>query len=290
MKGTKGKYVIENVNVTSTVSMSLVLFLVGIVSFILFAARDTAKEIKENINLSLILNEKTPDANVKRIEQFMLNSGYAHSVKYISKEEALKEHIASMGENPENFLGYNPLLASIEVKLNAQYAQNDSVMMIQSKLSIFNNIKEVAYQKEIIDLVDNNIKNISMVLLSLAGILLLISFTLINNTIKVSIYSNRFLINTMKLVGATAWFIRKPYVLKGMNNGFIASIIALLMLTGLSFYMQNEFNMNLLKLNSSTLAMVSLTVILTGLILSAVSSYIVVGKYLKMKTNDMYFI
>lgn len=286
----KGKYSIQNINVISTISMSLVLYLVGTVIFIIFAARETATEIKENINLSLILNDKTPDATVKRIEQYLENSGYAKSCKYITKEDALKEHIAAMGENPEDFLGYNPLMASLEVKLNARYTHPDSVSHLESKLKIFENIERVAYQKDIVSLVNDNIKSVSLLLITLAGILLIISFTLINNTIKVSIYSNRFLINTMKLVGATAWFIRKPYIRKGMLNGLIAAIIALLILLATSTYMQHEFSMNFLKLSTSTLIYVISIVIFTGVFLTGISSYISVGRYLKMRTNEMYFV
>ncbi len=286
----KGKYSIQNINVISTISMSLVLYLVGTVVFILFAAQETATEIKENINLSLILDDKTPDATVKRIEQYLINSGYAKSCKHISKEDALKEHIAAMGENPEEFLGYNPLMASLEVKLNAHYTHPDSVSSLENKLKIFENIERVAYQKDIVSMVNDNIKSVSLLLITLAGILLIISFTLINNTIKVSIYSNRFLINTMKLVGATAWFIRKPYIRRGMTNGFFAAIIALLILLGTSSYMQHEFSMNFLKLSTSTLFFVVSIVILTGILLTGISSYVAVGRYLKMRTNEMYFV
>lgn len=286
----KGKFSIQNIHFTSTVSMSLVLFLIGLVTLILFAARDTATQIKENINLSVILDDNISDSKVKRIQQFLETTGYIKSQNFISKEDALKEHVEAMGENPEKFLGFNPLMASIEVKLNAAYANMDSVNMIEQRLKVFPDITRVAYQKDMVSLVNDNVKKISIILLSIAAVLLLISFALINNTIKVSVYSNRFLINTMKLVGATPWFIRWPYIRRGMINGALASVISLIMLTGMTLYIQNEFSLNFLMLQFSTLINLVLIVMILGVTLTALSSYLAVGRFLKMKTNDMYFV
>jgi cell division transport system permease protein len=152
---------------------------------------------------------------------------------YVSKEDALKDHIASLGEDPQDFLGYNPLKASLEVKLKANYANTDSVAVIESKLGAFEYIDRIAYQKDMVSLVNENVRKVSLVLLGLAVVLLIVSIALINNTVRLSVYSNRFLINTMKLVGATHSFIRKPYIVKGMLNGLIAALIALVLLTGL---------------------------------------------------------
>lgn len=269
--------------------MSLVLFLIGMVSLLLFVARDMGTQIKENISLSLILNENTSGASIERIEQYLQNSKYVKSVAFISKEDALKEHIETMGDNPEKFLGYNPLMASFEIKLKADYANNDSVNYIESKLKVFEGINRISYQKDIVNLVNDNIARISLLLMAVATILLLISITLMNNTIRVSIYANRFLINTMKLVGATPWFIRKPYMIRGMVNGLLASLISILMLGLLILYIKNELGLNLFALQLNTLIEVSAIVIVLGISMTALSSYFAVGKYLRMKTNDMYF-
>jgi cell division transport system permease protein len=286
----KGKYRIGNIHLTSTISMSLVLFLIGLVSLLLFMARDLGTEIKENISLSVVLNEHVSDAHTTRIQQYLERSKFVRSVDFISKEEALKEHIQTMGDDPEKYLGYNPLMASFEIKLKADYANTDSVEVFESRLKIFEGINQVAYQKDIVDLVNDNIARISFLLLAVATILMLISFTLMNNTIRVSIYSNRFLINTMKLVGATPWFIRKPYIIRGMTNGLLASLISLGMLAIMLLYIRNNIGMNLFTLHSRTLIEVSGIVIMLGVSLTAMSSYAAVGRYLRMQTNDMYFV
>jgi cell division transport system permease protein len=285
----KRKYSIGNIHLTSTISMSLVLFLIGMVSLLLFVARDLGTQIKENISLSIILDDNVSGSNIQRIEQFLHNSKYIKSATFISKEDALKEHIETMGDNPEKFLGYNPLMASFELKLNAEYANNENVEIIESKLKVFDGINRITYQKDIVNLVNDNIARISLLLMAIATVLLLISITLMNNTIRVSIYANRFIINTMKLVGATPWFIRKPYIIKGAVNGFLASLISILMLGLLILYIKNEIGLNLFTLQLQTLIEVALLVTGLGITLTALSSYFAVGKYLRMKTNDMYF-
>jgi len=286
----KGKYRIGNIHLTSTISMSLVLFLIGLVSLLLFMARDLSTEIKENISLSVVLNEHVSDAHTTRIQQYLERSKFVRSVDFISKEEALKEHIQTMGDDPEKYLGYNPLMASFEIKLKADYANTDSVEVFESRLKVFEGINRIAYQKDIVNLVNDNITRISFMLLAVATILMLISITLMNNTIRVSIYANRFLINTMKLVGATPWFIRKPYIIRGMTNGLLASLISLGMLALMLLYIRNNIGMNLFTLHTRTIVEVSAIVVVLGIVLTAMSSYAAVGRYLRMQTNDMYFV
>lgn len=284
----KQKKKARSLHLTATLSMSLVLFLVGLVSLLLFVARDMSVFVKENINLSIVLNDEIDQSYTKRIEKYLKNSAFTKSVDYVSKEDALKDHIASLGEDPQDFLGYNPLKASLEVKLKANYANTDSVAVIESKLGAFEYIDRIAYQKDMVSLVNENVRKVSLVLLGLAVVLLIVSIALINNTVRLSVYSNRFLINTMKLVGATHSFIRKPYIVKGMLNGLIAALIALVLLAGMIYYILYEFGMQATALNPVSALFVALIVIVTGIILTAVSSYFAVGRYLKMNTNDMY--
>lgn len=279
-----------NIKVTSTISMSLVLFLVGLVFLLLFVARDMSTYVKENINLSIVLDDAIDKPQEARIQKYLTDSPYAKSVEYISKEAALKDHISSLGENPQAFLGYNPLKASIEVKLREKYANNDSVAMVESKLKAFECIDRVVYQKDMVSLVNDNVRKVSMVLLGLAIILLFVSIALINNTIRLSLYSNRFLINTMKLVGATPWFIRRPYLISSMLNGLLASVMSILLLIGVVFFVQYQFGIPDILIQSMNLIAVSIIVILLGLILTAISSYFSVGRYLRMNSNDLHFI
>lgn len=289
-KGKKQKQSFWNMHLTSTISISLVLFLIGLTCMLLLGAHDMSKHVKENIKLSILLDDKIEEDYVKRIERYLLASPYAKSVEYVSKDDALKELIETLGEDPQEFLGYNPLLASLEVNLNAAYANSDSVAMIESKLKTFENINRVVYQRDVFNLVNDNVRKISFILLGIALILLFISIALINNTIRLAIYSNRFLINTMKLVGATSWFIRKPYMRRSMFNGLTAAILAIICLGGLFYYIQNKFGFEELNISLQTAAIVCSIIILTGILITGISSYRSVGRYVKMDTNEMYFV
>ena len=276
--------------VTSTLSMSMVLLLVGLVLMLLLVGRDMSTFVKENINLSVVLKDSINRSDEQRLEKFLLNAEYAKSVTYISKDEALKDHIASLGDNPAEFLGYNPLKASIEVKLQEKYATPEGVKTIEGSVKSFEIIDRVVYQKDMVSLVSENVTRISYVLLGLAAILLFISIALINNTIRMSLYSNRFLINTMKLVGATPGFIRKPYMIKTMINSLIASVIAIGLLVGVVAYVQVQFAIPDVLTQSTNLIIVAVAVVLLGLLLSVVSSWISVGRYLRMTSNDLHII
>ena len=275
-------------HLTSTISMSLVLFLVGLVFLLLFVARDMSTFVKENINLSIVLDDQITKTDEQRIESYLKASPYAKSVDYISKSDALKDHISSLGENPQQFLGYNPLKASIEVKLREAYANNDSVSNIQMRLKTFPNIYRVVYQKDIVSLVNDNVKKISLMLVGLAAILLFVSIALINNTIRLSLYSKRFLINTMKLVGATPGFIRKPYLASSIKNGLIAALISIVLLVGVVYLVQFEFGIPGMMIHSVNLILVAVIVLLSGVVLTSASSYFAVGKYLKMHSDNLF--
>jgi cell division transport system permease protein len=284
------KRTIRNINLTSTISMSLVLFLVGMICLLLFVTRDMGNFVKENINLSIVLDDDIGNQYEHRIEKFLNASPYSKSLEYISKEAALKEHVETLGDDPQAFLGYNPLSASIEVKLSSEYANNDSVMMIEKKLKRFDHIKQVVYQKDMVSVINDNVKKISFIMLGLAVILLIVSIALINNTIRLSLYSNRFSINTMKLVGATHWFIRKPYIVSGMINGLIASLISFVFLTGTVFFVQHEFGLSGMIIKPTTVLIVVAIVLTAGVLFTAISSFYAVNKYLRMNSNDMYLI
>jgi len=289
-KNKNPKMKLRSIHLTSTLSMSLVLFLIGLISLLLFVARDVSTFVKENINLSIVLDDEISNSYTQRIEKYLNAAPFAKSVTFVSKEDALKDHIASLGDDPKDFLGYNPLKASIEVKLKAGYANTDSVSGIEKKLKAFEHIDRIAYQKDLVSLVNDNVRKASFVLLGLAIVLLIVSIALINNTVRLGIYSNRFLINTMKLVGATHWFIRKPYLKNSLLNGLLAAIISLFMLYGMIYYILVEFGLSGFSMNPVTIVIVSFIVIFSGIILTVISSYFAVGRYLKMNTNDMYLV
>jgi len=278
----------KKISLTTTLSMSLVLFLIGLVSMLIFVARDLSVYVKENIDLSIILEDKIMKSDMDRIEKFIGLSPFTKSVVYISKEDALKDHIASLGENPEDFLGYNPLLASLEVKLKADYANTDSVAVIESRFKNFDGVNQIAYQKDLVSLINSNVSKLSFLLLCLTIVLMIVSVALINNTVRLAVFSNRFLINTMKLVGANRSFILKPYLKQAVVHGIVAGIFSLVLLTLMVVYIQLEFGMVVKIINLFSSIIVALFVIVCGVILSSLSTYFAVSKYLKMSTNELY--
>ncbi|MFV0391059.1 MAG: cell division protein FtsX [Paludibacteraceae bacterium] len=289
-KHRKKRHLIRNAGVTATVSMALVLLLVGILATVFFLSKDMSNELKERMTLSIVLNDDAGEQQIDRIKQFVEKSDFARSVESISKEQALLEHIDALGENPAEFLGWNPLFASLEVRLNAGYANNDSVVKIEKKLQRFTGINKISYQKDVIAMVNDNVQKLSVILLGLTAVLMLISFALINNTVRLRIYSNRFIINTMKLVGAQSWFIRKPYIKQSIISGVVAALIALALLTGIVYYMKYSFGMDTKFITTQTALVVSAIVLVTGVLLTAVSSYFAVGRYVRMRTDEMYFV
>lgn len=289
-KTKKKKYFLRNVHFTATFSMALVLFLIGLIALISFVVKDMANSMKENVNLSIIIQDGIPQNDIDYVKSVLDRSSFSKSVEFISKEQALKDHIDNLGDNPEDFLGFNPLLASIEVKLKSEYANNDSIAKIEQKLKKFPSIQQVFYQKDVISMVNDNIKKVTVILLGLAAVLLLISFALINNTVRLSIYSNRFLINTMKLVGADRWFIRRPYIAKSVLNGIIAAGIALMLLALVIYYLQYNYGIQLQVISVQTGLVTALVVIVSGVLLTAISSFFAVNRYLRMRTDDMYFV
>ncbi|VBB45126.1 Cell division protein FtsX [uncultured Paludibacter sp.] len=289
-KKKRKRYFLKNVHFTATFSMALVLFLVGLIALISFVVKDMANSMKENINLSVVIQDGIPQNDINYIKSVLERSSFSKSVEFISKEEALKEHVNDLGDNPADFLGFNPLLASMEVKLKSEYANNDSIKKIEDKLKRFPAIQQVFYQKDVITMVNDNIQKVTFILLGLAAILLLISFVLINNTVRLSIYSNRFLINTMKLVGADRWFIRRPYIGRSVINGIIAAAIALILLAGLIYYLQYNYGLQWSIISLQTGLITAGVVVAAGVLLTAVSSFFAVNRYLRMRTDDMYFV
>ena len=220
-----------NTYLTATVSVSLVLLLIGMECVLGLSADNLFRQVKENVNLSVVLTDETTSEDSLRFAQLMHAAPFCREFEYISKDDALKEHVEKLGEDPTAFLGYNPLQASFELKLTAPYIQIDSVAMIDSVLSVFPFVEKVEYQKEMIGTLDNQGNRLSLILLVVALILLIISLALIVNTIRLHVYSQRFSINTMQLVGATPLIIKGPIVRKTILLGMIAAVLALLMLT-----------------------------------------------------------
>ena len=217
---------LRNSYLTTVISIALVLFLLGAVGYLMLNAQRLSNYVKENIGFNIVLKDNVRDAEVRRLQKYLDASSYVKSTEYIDKERAAEELKEQLGEDFVDFLGYNPLLSSIEVKLFAEFANPDSIKKVEEVFVSFPQVKEVFYQKNLIQKVNDNVNKISLVLLGFSALLLLIAIALINNTIRLSVYSKRFLINTMQLVGATKGFIRQPFISTSLLHGFIGAVLA----------------------------------------------------------------
>jgi len=279
-----------NSRLIAIISISFVLFLMGMVLIIGLLSNELSVYLKENISFSLILKDGLNSRDIQQIQQSFDSYPFVKSTKYISKEDAATEMIAELGEDPQVFLGFNPFHASIEVKLKSDYANADSLRVIEKKLTADTNVSELLYQKDMMQMVNNNIRQIGFVLAVLILVLMLISFTLINNTIRLLIYSKRFLIYTMRLVGATPAFIRKPFIGYNITSGFFAGIMAIIMLTGALYYVQLELLGLEQIIRWEGLLIIYAVVLALGILLSVGAAYLAVNRYLRMERGKMYYV
>ena len=286
----KKKSAIDIQFVTACISTSLVLLLLGSVVFFVLSAGRLSDHVRENLELSLLLNDNTDEKEVERIVSYVTMQSYTKEVNYISKEDILAEQTTSMGLDPTEFLGYNPYTASIEVKLNAEYVNADSIAPIKNRLMRYTQIREISYPSELMDNVNENIRKISVLLLLLALVLSLISFALINNTIKLTIYSQRFLLHTMTLVGASWNFIRRPFLMRNLAIGLISGVLANGMIGGgICLLLRYEAQMAHL-VTISTMGIVAGSVMLFGMLITLSCAYVSINRFLKMKAGDLYYI
>lgn len=274
--------------ITAGISTTMVLFLLGLVVFFVITANNLSVYIKENIAFSAILDDQMKETSIIKLQEAINKKKYVKNTIYISKDQALKEQIAAMGTDPSEFLGHNPFNASIEIKLNAGYTHPDSIKWIEKDLMKDKNIIEMNYPQNLLESVNNNLKKISVFLLGLAGLLSMISFSLINNTIRLTIYSKRFLIHTMKLVGASWGFIRKPFIIRNLWIGVLSGIASASILT-FGAYMAVNYEPELLAVISpESILIVVASVIIFGIMITTLCAYFSINKYLKMKISELY--
>ncbi|HCY00367.1 MAG TPA: cell division protein FtsX [Bacteroidales bacterium] len=283
------KWRIRSSYLSSIISNSLVLFMLGILMLLLFNAKRLSDFVKESIGFSVILHDDMREVDANFLRKTLDASPYVRLTEFISKDQAAKELQEELGEDFMGFLGYNPLSSSIEVRLNADYANPDSIRLIEDELMALRPVKEVFYQKSLVNLVNDNVRKISGIILLFGLLLFFIAVVLINNTIRLSVYSKRFLINTMKLVGATWGFIRRPFLIKGLAHGFYASILAIALLSGVIYLIQNEFYEVINFGQVDLLAIIFGLVVLAGLLINSFSTFFAVRKYLKLKVDDLYY-
>ncbi len=274
--------------VTATISIMLVLLLLGLVSFFILSANNLSVYVKENINISLVISNDVREPSILKLQRRLSNEPFVKETAYISKKQALREHLAATGMNAEEFLEYNPFMASIELKLKSQYANADSIACIEKKLAGNKEIADIKYPRQLLDAVNENVKKISVVLLALAAVFMLISFALINNTIRLAVYSKRFLIHTMKLVGASWGFIRRPFVVRNIWSGITAAVVADGILMASAYSLVTYEPSLIAVVTPYTMLVVSLVVLLLGIVLASFCAYVSVGKYLRMSASALY--
>lgn len=276
--------------ITSSISTMLVLLLLGMVVFFVLSANNLSNYVRENIGFTILMSDDMKEPEALKFQKELNGRAFVKESQYISKEQALKEQTEAMGTDPAEFLGYNPFTASIEIKLNAEYANADSIAWIEKLILKNKKVMEVNYPQDLLDAVNRNIQRISLLLLGLAALLTLISFALINNTIRLAIYSKRFLIHTMKLVGASWGFIRKPFLVRNIWIGVLAAILADTVLLGMA-YMLVKYEPELIDIiTSESLLTVLVSVFVFGVVITWMCAYISINKYLRMKASEMYYI
>ncbi len=272
----------------STISIALVLFLLGMIGMLVLNANRLSSYVKENLGLTVMLENDAKDEEVKKIEKLLLASPMVKSVDYLSKDEAAEELKERLGEDFVEFIGYNPLLSSLEVKLYAQYATPEGMRQVETMLKDYNEVREVHYQKDIVNLIHENVSRISVVLLGFSLVMLLVATTLINNAVRLMVYSKRFLIRTMQFVGATDSFIRRPFVSQGVLQGVIGGLIANILLSGVIYLSAQEMSGVIGFENLVVVGILFALVFLVGIILTLICTTVSVNNYLNVRTADLY--
>ena len=274
---------------STTLSISLVLFLFGILGLLLINANRLTDYVMENLGVTLILKENTREVDILKLQKTLEATPYIKSTRFVDKQTAADELKKDLGEDFVDFLGYNPLLSSMDVKLHARYANPDSLNILEAKFMKLPEVQEVYYQRDLVKQLNSNIQKLSLILLVLSIIMFTIFIALINNTIRLSIYSKRYLINSMQLVGATRSFIRFPFVVKSVLHGIYGAIIACFFLLIIFFTYQSELKDFINFQDSTTLVFLVSSIFLFGIVMTALSTYFAVNKFLRMKFDQLYY-
>lgn len=276
--------------VTAGISTTLVLLLLGLVAFFVLAAHNLSVYVRENISFSILVSDDMKERDILQLQKQLSRQPFVRYTEYISKEQAQKEYIETMGIDPQEFVIHNPLTASIEIKLKSDYANADSIARIEQLIKQDSNVREVSYRKELVNAVNDNIRKISLSLLALAVVLTLISFALINNTIRLTIYSQRFLIHTMKLVGASWAFIRRPFLLRNLWIGLLAGAVASGILWAAARWVV-AYEPGLVRVvTPRVMLLVSAVVLASGVLITWLCALLSINKYLRMKAGTLYYI
>lgn len=286
----KKKRKIDLLFITACISTSLVLLLIGIVALLLLTANDLSRHLKQETTVEVILKESITDTQLSTLRRGIEASPYCAVCSYISKDDALKDMTKAMGTDPSQFLEYNPFYASLIIRLEADYASNDSIKVIEKKIAAQDGVREVTWQKDLLDIINSNIRKVAGLLLILAMILSLVSFTLINNTIKLTIYAQRFVLYSMKLVGAKWSFIRKPFIRRNLWIGFTSAVLTCIIIWyGLKIGLKYEPWLIMLA-EPRIIIPVFAMVTLIGLLITGICALHSVNRFLRMKSGELHYV
>lgn len=274
---------------TSTISITLVLFLLGMLSLLILNAGRLSDYVREHVGFTLVLNDNVGEAEILRLQKILSASDYVKSSSYVDKEDAAKQLTKELGEDFVGFLGFNPLFSSVDVKLHAAYMQEDSLAVLENDFLSYPQVKEVYYQRDLVRIINQNVKRISLFLLIFSVLLLVIFSTLINNTIRIAIYSQRFIIHTMKLVGATRSFIRRPFILKNIVFGIVGALIANMGIVAIIYSYRQDFEGIIDSQQFSAVGLVFVIVLGFGILISWLSTYFSVNKYLRARYDELFY-
>jgi cell division transport system permease protein len=274
--------------VYSIIGVALVLFMLGLLGIVVLNAQKLSDYFKENIEFSFVLMDNTTAEQAMIIKNKLLTNPNVKSVEYITKEDALNRFKENFKEDFMELIEYNPLYASLNFHVNSSYTNPDSIKIIEQQFMATRHIKELYYQHSLVDTMNQNAQKISILIIVIVIILFFIALALIDNTIKLVMYSNRFLIKSMQLVGATRWFISKPFIIRSVINGLLSSLIAIILLGTLGFYANSIIEELATLITIENYLLLFSIIILIGVVISVWSTYRSVTKYLKLKLDDLY--
>jgi cell division transport system permease protein len=274
---------------TLVISVSLVLFLLGVLGLVIINARELSDYLRESLSFSIMLDDEAKEPDIRMLQKDLDAKPYVKSTEYVSKDAAAVKMKKDLGEDFINFLGDNPLPPSIDVYLYAGFTSPDSVAKIEKYVREYPFVKEVYYQESLLFLINENVKKISLFLLIISTFLFLIALTIINNTIRLSIYSKRFLIRTMQLVGATRGFIRKPFLVQSAVHGLLSALVAMCLLMGLLYLIEKEFLLMFSFESTYLLLLLAVSIIITGVLINIISTFFSVNRYLSISEDKLYY-
>ncbi len=269
-------------------SVFLVLFLLGLLGLFVVNSKKLSDDFKEEIAMTVFFKNEANDSVMNAFHEELKVAKFVKSIEYVTKEKAAKQHTDIIGEDFMTFLGANPLQNSFDIHLKADYIDTENIRKIESQFRDNEMVSDIVYDKQLVSLVNDNIKKVSMWILIISGILAFIAVILINSSMRLSIYANRFIIKTMQMVGATKSFIRKPFIMRSIKLGLMGSVLAVLALIGVLAYLETSFpNLGILEQPLFIVA-VLLGVLLLGILITWLSTYFATQRYLNLRTDDLY--